>query len=211
MPITAQAKLLQFLDEGFFYPLGSEKPVHPDVRIIVASNVNFEESIEEGKFRKDLFYRISSFPLTVPPMRERTSDIECLSEFLIKKIEDEIGQQGYELSQTALQEMKKYQWPGNIRELHNRLQQGIVKAKIKGDCKIEFNDMLNEKESEKEDTQPLSFAGEKDKWEKQFIQEQLQANNWNVTRTAASLKMSRSHLNRLIKEYKLEKPQAGDS
>jgi Nif-specific regulatory protein len=207
MPVAAQAKLLQFLDEGFYYPLGSNTAVTPDVRIIVASNIDFAKQIEAGTFRKDLYYRISNFPIIVPPIRERTADIGSLADFFIRKIESEVGQGGFELSATALYEIKKYDWPGNIRELHNKLQQGLIKAKIAGQNLIEA-EYIFQKNSQLEPlaNQQISFAGEKDKWEKQFIQQQLENNTWNVTRTAAALKMSRSHLNRLIKEYQLIKP-----
>ena len=209
MPITAQAKLLQFLEEGFYYPLGSEKTVKPDVRIIVASNADFKKRIENGSFREDLYYRITNFPIIVPPLKERVSDIEPLVNYFTRDIAKKLNFEEYEFSDSCIDYMKAYKWPGNIRELQNKIQQGFIKAKIEKSATIKvshlFSDAGDHENIEKEKNE-ISFSEEKTKWEKHFIAEQLEKQSWNVTRTAAFLKMSRSHLNRLIKEYNIKKP-----
>ena len=208
MPLSAQAKLLQFLEDGYYYPLGSNKCIKPDVRVIVASNANFEKRIEQGEFREDLYYRIANFPIVVPPLRDRVSDIEELINFFAKEAREKLNFDQYKFSDSCIQYMKTYQWPGNIRELQNKIQQGLIKAKINSSKEVLTEHLFTDATVTKseETSGELTFSSEKNKWEKKFIDEQLVKNSWNVTRTAAALKMSRSHLNRLIKEYKLIKP-----
>lgn len=209
MPISTQAKLLQFLEEGFYYPLGSDKTVKPDVRVILASNADFKKRIETGAFREDLFHRIATFPIIVPPLRERVIDLKPLIDYFTVDLAKKLNFEDYEFSESCIHYMKSYEWPGNIRELQNKIQQGLIKAKIDRSTLIKtshlFNDSSNQVEFD-EDPGETSFSQEKTKWEKHFIAEQLGKHRWNVTRTAASLKMSRSHLNRLIKEYSIKKP-----
>ncbi|MCM8540003.1 MAG: sigma-54-dependent Fis family transcriptional regulator [Lentisphaeraceae bacterium] len=209
MPVSAQAKLLQFLEEGFYYPLGSNTKVEPNVRVIVASNANFQERIAEGSFREDLYYRIANFPIVVPPLRERISDLEDLIEYFVKATAEKLNLGEYSISDACINHMKFQEWPGNIRELQNKIQQGIIKAKISNSLVIEAShifDNLPPEQDKNDKVGEVSFSIEKTKWEKKFIEVQLVKNLWNVTRTAASLKMSRSHLNRLIREYSLKKP-----
>ncbi|MCM8525310.1 MAG: sigma-54 dependent transcriptional regulator [Lentisphaeraceae bacterium] len=209
MPVSAQAKLLQFLEEGFYYPLGSSKIVKPDVRVIVASNADFQERIEEGTFREDLYYRIANFPIVVPPLRERVSDIEALIEYFVKTTAENLNLGEYTFTESCVNHMKFHEWPGNIRELQNKIQQGIIKARVANSKTISTSfifDNVSAEQDMEEQQNDVSFSVEKTKWEKKFIAEQLGKNLWNVTRTAAALKMSRSHLNRLIREYNLQKP-----
>ena len=209
MPISAQAKLLQFLEEGFFFPLGSSKKVCPDVRVILASNADFKKRIADGTFREDLYYRIANFPINVPALRERKEDIPELAAFFIKSLTEKFKYDGFELTDEAMTRLKAYEWPGNIREIQNKLQQGLIKAKIEGTLLIKDSHLFPEGQSENaaSTADEVTFSNEKTKWEKQFISDQLDKNAWNVTRTAASLKMSRSHLNRLIKDYDLKKSE----
>ena len=105
-----------------------------------------------------------------------------------------------------MKSLRRFEWPGNIRELQNRLQQALVKAKIDGSLELQANYLLGDVDTAGS-LAPVTFSDEKDKWESHFIAEQLANNSWNITRTAAVLEMSRSHLNRLIKEYNIQKPK----
>ena len=197
------------MEEGFFFPLGSSKKVCPDVRVILASNADFKKRIADGTFREDLYYRIANFPINVPALRERKEDIPELAAFFIKSLTEKFKYDGFELTDEAMTRLKAYEWPGNIREIQNKLQQGLIKAKIEGTLLIKDSHLFPEGQSENavSSHDEITFSNEKTKWEKQFISDQLDKNAWNVTRTAASLKMSRSHLNRLIKDYDLKKSE----
>ena len=208
MPITAQAKLLQFLEEGYYFPLGSSKKVYPNIRIIFASNANFKKRIEEGTFREDLYYRIASFPINVPALRERKEDIPAIADSMVKKLCNQFNFNNFLLSEKAIEKLKYYSWPGNIRELQNKLQQGLIRAKMDGVTQIREDHLFSEAKNSVEcieNSNDLSFSNEKNKWEKQFISKQLDLHSWNITKTAASLKMSRSYLNKLVKDFKLKK------
>lgn len=204
MPISAQAKLLQFLEEGIFYPLGANAPVSPDVRIITAGNVDFHAAIQEKQFREDLYYRISTFPITVPPLRNRKSDIPDLASFFVSIFCQKFQTPLLDIEETLLKQLKNHDWPGNIRELENKIQQGIIRARFDNVNAIKISHIFSDKELTEE-----LFEGEgtyhqqKSFWEKSLILSNLKKNNWNVTKTATSLDISRSHLNNLIKSYNL--------
>ena len=113
------------------------------------------------------------------------------------------------LSEKAIEKLKYYSWPGNIRELQNTLQQGLIRAKMDGVTQIREDHLFSEAKNSVEcieNSNDLSFSNEKNKWEKQFISKQLDLHSWNITKTAASLKMSRSYLNKLVKDFQLKKP-----
>ncbi|NQZ56176.1 MAG: sigma-54-dependent Fis family transcriptional regulator, partial [Lentisphaeraceae bacterium] len=207
MPINAQAKFLQFLEEGFFYPLGSTTQLNPDVRIIVDANFDFIACIADKTFREDLYYRISNFPIHLPPLRHRSEDVFALAKFFINKYCEKYLLPVCELDPATLSKLSQHNWPGNIREFENCIQQGLVKAKIDGITVIKPEHILAGivQAGEKEVAYDGSFQEQKSKWEKIFISAQLNVHDWNVSRTAVALEMSRSHLNKLIKLYELER------
>ncbi len=131
LPMDAQAKLLRVLQEGEVDPIGSETVVKTDVRIIAATNRNLSKEVAEGRFREDLYYRIKVFPIDVIPLRERVGDIEPLVNHFIGKHVSRMGKQVMSASQTALDLLKSYSWPGNIRELENIVTRGLVYSNYK--------------------------------------------------------------------------------
>lgn len=204
LPINAQAKLLQFLEEGIFYPLGANSPVSPDVRIITAGNIDFLEAIQRKDFREDLYYRISTFPITVPPLRNRKSDIPALSTYFVEMFCKKFQTPSLSIESQLMQKLQNHNWPGNIRELENKIQQGIIRARFDNVETIKITHIFSDKELSEE-----LFEGEgtyhqqKGFWEKSLILSNLKKNRWNVTKTAGALDISRSHLNNLIKTYNL--------
>lgn len=126
IPVNLQAKLLRVLQEKEITRLGSSKPISVDVRIIAATNRNLSEMVAAGTFREDLLYRLSVVNIHLPPLRQRIGDLEILSKTLLKRIGDELGRPGLELSSAALQELKGQKWPGNIRQLKNALERAVV-------------------------------------------------------------------------------------
>ncbi len=128
MDVSLQAKLLRVLQQKNFERLGGTKTVDVDVRIIAASNMDLAELIKAKKFREDLYYRLSVFPVVIPPLRERVDDINDLSEFFIIKYCREMKKQLKSLTKEAVNLLSKYHWPGNVRELENTIERAIILA-----------------------------------------------------------------------------------
>jgi len=126
IPIAMQAKLLRVLQEGKFTRIGSTKEISGDVRILATTNRVVNEMVEEGKFRSDLFYRLNVFPIIVPPLRTRPEDIPLLVDHFIKKFQMKYGYDKKEVNKETLDELIRYSWPGNVRQLENLIERGIL-------------------------------------------------------------------------------------
>jgi formate hydrogenlyase transcriptional activator len=126
LPLETQVKLLRVLQEREFEPVGSNRSVRVDVRIIAATNRNLQESIRKGSFRSDLYYRLNVFPLEVPPLRERRSDISQLAMFFVSRYSRNLGKKIDGISETATERLNTYSWPGNIRELQNVIERALI-------------------------------------------------------------------------------------
>ncbi len=126
MPYHLQAKLLRVLQEKEFYPLGATKSIKIDVRIISATNKNIENFIKNNKFREDLYYRLSTIPIQIPPLRERKNDILPIAENILKNSIKEFGLEKKYLSEEAKNALLEYDWPGNIRELINIIKRAVI-------------------------------------------------------------------------------------
>lgn len=126
MEIALQAKLLRVLQEKKFERLGGTKTIDVDVRVIAASNMDLKKEIEKKEFREDLFYRLSVFPITIPPLRDRREDIPALADYFIEKFCREMNKNGKKLSPESLKIMDRYHWPGNVRELENIIERSII-------------------------------------------------------------------------------------
>ncbi len=124
-----QAKLLRIIEDGTFEPVGSDTTVKVDVRLIAATNVNLEEAIAAKRFRDDLFYRLNVFPITLPPLRERTEDIPLIAGRFLATLTRRTGRGPFKLSQEAIDFLMRQRWPGNIRELVNLLERATIVAK----------------------------------------------------------------------------------
>jgi formate hydrogenlyase transcriptional activator len=126
LPLDTQVKLLRVVQEQEFEPVGSGRTVHVDVRIIAASNRNLNEEVKSGRFRSDLFYRLNVLPLTVPPLRDRTSDIPTLVQFLLERFAKKCGKEIRGISHETMTHLLRYPWPGNVRELQNVIERGVA-------------------------------------------------------------------------------------
>jgi formate hydrogenlyase transcriptional activator len=129
LPLGTQVKLLRVLQEREFEPVGSNRPVRVDVRIIAATNRNLEESIRTGEFRSDLFYRLNVFPIDVPPLRERGSDISQLAMFFLARFSKKFGKDIQSMSRATVERLVNYSWPGNVRELQNIIERAVILSK----------------------------------------------------------------------------------
>ena len=185
MPYEAQTRLLRVIQEGEFNPVGGNEKIKTNVRIITATHRNLEELVEQGEFREDLFYRLNVFPINLPPLRLRSSDIDSLVHFFLNKSHKE-GLEKKLISDEAINELKKYKWPGNIRELENFIKRLVVLVPSK---KISNTDV----------TKNLSKTNT-------LISE----NNANKNLTNVSLGMSvEEHLKNFFKLHKGKLPSAG--
>jgi len=126
LPLETQVKLLRVLQEREFEPVGSNRSVHVDVRIIAATNRNLQESINSGSFRSDLYYRLNVVPLVVPPLRERQSDIPQLAMFFLSRYSRSLGKRMQGISAGTTERLRRYSWPGNIRELQNVIERALI-------------------------------------------------------------------------------------
>jgi PAS domain S-box-containing protein len=126
MPLEAQAKLLRVLQSGDFERVGSTKPRQTDVRVVAATNKDLKVEVREGRFRRDLYHRLSTFPLHMPPLRERREDIPLLTSFLITRKARQLGRTIKQIPKGAMERLMAYDWPGNVRELENVLERSII-------------------------------------------------------------------------------------
>ncbi len=124
--INVQAKLLRVLQEKEFYRVGSQKPIQADVRIIATSNRNIGKAIANGDFRDDLYYRLNVFPISIPPLRNRTGDIPVLAKYFVKRYTDRYNMEPKEISSELMEYFKEHEWKGNVRELDNMIHRGVI-------------------------------------------------------------------------------------
>jgi formate hydrogenlyase transcriptional activator len=126
LSLETQVKLLRVLQEHEFEPVGSSRTMRVDVRVIAATNRNLREAVEAGRFRSDLFYRLNVFPLELPPLRERRSDIPQLVAFCVSRFSKRFGKKIDGVSRESMENLVNYPWPGNIRELQNVIERAVV-------------------------------------------------------------------------------------
>ena len=128
LPLDLQASLLRFLQERVIYRVGGTRTIAVDARVIAATHVNLPQAVADGRFREDLYYRLSVFPIRVPPLRERKEDLAMLTDMIFHKYAEERSPQLKGVSKEALHAMAQYDWPGNVRELINRVRRAMVLA-----------------------------------------------------------------------------------
>jgi transcriptional regulator with GAF, ATPase, and Fis domain len=126
LPPELQSKLLRVIQDGEFERLGSPRTIKVDVRIIAASNRNLEEAIKNGTFREDLYYRLNVFPITMPPLRQRTEDIPLLVNHFVAKFNQKIGKRIETIPKKNLDTLQEYHWPGNVRELESVIERAVI-------------------------------------------------------------------------------------
>jgi len=206
LPAEVQAKLLRVLDHGRFYRVGSTEEVQVDVRIIAATHRNLKEMVEEGQFRQDLYYRLNTMVVHIPPLRERIDEIEPLCQRFLAKASQENGHGPKRLSEAASRLLHAYAWPGNIRELKNVIERAAALAEDDllrpEDLPPELGEVQPAPEVAPNDV--LSAAAELA--EKEKLAEVLAETRWNKSAAAKKLGKSISTVQRMVKKYRI-KPQ----
>lgn len=206
MPAEMQAKLLRVLQEGEVVPVGDHRPRRINTRIVSATNRNLEDEIREGRFREDLYYRLATFPVALPSLRERKDDIGGLAHHLLVRIGERYGRTPPSLAEDGLQLLEGYNWPGNVRELENELERAFALVGAAGRIGAEhFSNRLRAAGSGTGATvhTPLTTTDlrkARAQFEADFIHGVLKENDGNITHTAEALGLSRVGLQKKIKE-----------
>ncbi len=200
MPESMQVKLLRVLQEKKFYPLGGEKSVTVDVRIITATNRNLEEEVKNGNFRKDLFYRIHVIPVNLPPLRDRREDIPLLVDHFLKKFSEKMNKGTKEISMAAMQKLLNYSWPGNVRELENTIEYAVAMSTKD----IIDQDLILQANAPEEAEELQSFKDAKNLFEKNYISNILSLAEGNVSKAAKMAGKYRGDLYALMKKHDLD-------
>lgn len=199
MSLSAQNKLLRFLQEKQFYPVGSKRPVNVDVRVIVATNKELRQEVQHGRFRDDLFYRIHVIPIYLFPLRERKEDIPDLVEHFLNKFRKEMNKEVNGLSPEAMQRLMAYDWPGNIRELENTIEYAMAMAQ---EDIISEALILPDKTISIEPIIPLADA--KAEFERRYLTYLLGYTEGNVSKASKMAGKYRADFYNLLKKHNLK-------
>lgn len=208
MSLSAQAKVLRALQENKITRVGGDKDIDVNVRVICATNKDLLSEIDKGNFRLDLYHRLSVILIHIPSLNERLDDIPLLAEKFLKEVIEDNKLQPKSFTNEALEEMKKINWTGNIRELRNVVERLAILC----DQKITENDVRSYTNPSRglNTTSAIidqfsKFQDYKDFTEKIFIEEKLKKNGWNVAKTALEIDIQRSHLYNKIEKYGLRR------
>jgi DNA-binding NtrC family response regulator len=196
LSLAAQVKLLRFLQDKEYRPLGAARSLKADVRIIAAANVDPEEAVKTGKLRQDLYYRLNIIPLRLPPLRERREDIPLLARHFLAQYTAEFGSPVRGFSTAALQRLRQYDWPGNVRELENLVARAVALA----ESEVIESDDLNLPCATPADC-PSSFREAKAQFERAFIEDLLLTHQGNITRAAQTAHKNRRAFWELIRKH----------
>jgi len=200
---SVQIKLLHVVQERNFQRLGSTLTIQCNVRLVAATNKDLERAVKEGVFREDLYYRLNVFPVYMPPLRERRTDILLLAEYFLDKYARENKKIITRISTQAIDMLIQYHWPGNVRELQNCMERAVLicdDESIKG---IHLPPTLQVSDASKSSNLP-SLAGSVENFEKELIIESLKHHNGNQTKTAESLNTSLRIINYKIHQYNID-------
>jgi len=213
--VEIQAKLLRFIQEREFLPVGATEPRHVEVRLIFATNRDLERMVHEGAFREDLYYRLYVYPIHLPPLRERRQDVPLLASHLLGRVRERSGRHVTTISDAALHLLEQYDWPGNVRQLESvieraviscdgdvieprHLPRGVVKHGLVGEeiavprTNHEFLELKRRLRA-----QAVSEL------EREFVLEALQRNGWNVTRAAHEVGIQRPNFQALMRKHSI--------
>ncbi len=204
-----QVKLLRVLQERELRPLGGDRAIKVDVRVIVASNKDLQKAVERGEFRDDLFYRVHVIPIYLPPLRERREDIPLLADHFLKQFNKSVGKEIKGFTPSAIQRMMLYHWPGNIRELKNTIERAVV---LSMHDVIDVPDLIplasmQEAAASATTAAPglsVTYEDAKQDFEKSYLEHLLRQTQGNVTNAAKIADRYRGDLYRLMKKYGLK-------
>lgn len=201
LSLNMQTKLLRVLQEKTFERVGGSETIQSNFRLISATNADLKQEIEAGRFRLDLYYRLNILPIEIPPLRERRQDIPLLANYFIETISKEMGRKIDSIEVSVMQMLKKYSWPGNIRELRNIIERLVVMAQ---DGKISGDDLpleIQEIDSDMNRVFSEDLKGATQDFEKEYIMEIMRRNSWNVTKASREMNIARKTLYKKLNDY----------
>lgn len=204
IPLTTQVKLLRVLQEQTFERVGGSEPIQVDVRIVAATNRNLEELIEDGMFREDLYYRLNVVRINIPPLRKRKSDIPLLVDYFLKKYSAENKKKMVGISKEAMDLLMKYDYPGNVRELENVIEQSVVLSRSDLISVRDLPMTVRGMRSESKKTDPFgagTFIERVEAFEKALIDQALEQSQGVQTRAAKILGITERHLRYKLNKY----------
>ncbi len=216
LPLAIQGKLLRVLQSGEIQPVGADQIQHVNVRVIAATNRDLEQEVAKGRFRADLYHRLSVYPITVPPLRARRDDIPLLAGFFIEQVRKKLAIEQLTLDPKLVEALMVYDWPGNIRELEHVISRSALKAK-----QTQWRKQIIRIEPQHCDLQPaelapvikpsqpiksvegVSLKQASDDFQRQLIKQALEANELNWSAAARALQVDRANLVRLAKRLNI--------
>ena len=206
-----QAKLLRALQERTIERIGGREPISVDARFVAATNRDLAKEVTDGRFRNDLYYRIHVVSVTLPPLRERREDVKLLADEFLGRAAAQVGRPGLKLSRSALGTLERYSWPGNVRELENAIEHAVAlsdggviddkdlpEAIVAGGRTEALRDAVR--------TGQLGMEEATARFEHELIREALERNEWNQTRAAEQLGITRRVLKLKMDRYGLVEP-----
>jgi DNA-binding NtrC family response regulator len=199
--LQVQPKLLKVLEEKQFRRLGETRDRRVDIRLLAATHQDLPQLVREGKFRSDLYFRISTVQLRIPPLRERVEDIPLLAQDLLARFCSEVGREPVSISGAAMNVLKAHSWPGNIRELRNVLERAVLLSQRPS---LEVRDLHFDLVAVSHSGSDQSLTSN----ERQHIEQVLKSRHWDVRKAAQTLGVSKSSLYRKIKDFEIALPGA---
>jgi two-component system NtrC family response regulator len=195
LPASVQVKLLRFLQEKRFQRVGGRQEIHSDARVIAATNVNLQESVANGKFREDLYFRLAVVVVKVPSLRERGDDVSLMAKEFLRRYSAQHGKARLTFAPDALRALHLHPWPGNVRELQNRVQRSVIMADGKRvtACDMELTDALD-------GLPPQTLKEARESVERDLVQEALRRHGGKISSAALELGISRPTLYELMEK-----------
>ncbi len=218
LALEVQPKLLRFLEQSEIMPIGDTRPQRVDVRVVAATNADLEQRVAEGKFREDLYYRLSVIRIHVPPLRERREEIPHLATFFLREASERLGRPGVQLSAEVLDVFAQYWWPGNVRQLKNEIQRAVALSPASG--MVEASHLSPEigathipggiRPERRQHAQAQNLAGAVEHLEREIIQSALDRARGNISEAARALGVTRRGLYLKLRRLGLESPSESE-
>ena len=199
--MALQAKLLRFLQERTIERIGGRSEIPVDIRIVCATHQNLQQLIEEGTFREDLYYRLSEMTISIPPLRDRDGDAIVIATALAKRFSEQQHKKIKGFTKEAAQIIENYRWPGNIRELENKVKRAVIMA---DGVHINPEDLELENNIEEESAIPLNLKEVRESAETSAIKRALSYSNNNISKAAKLLGVTRPTLYTLFNKYNIQ-------
>lgn len=212
MSLDAQAKVLRALQESRIMRVGGDQSITVNVRVVAATNKDLLEAVDEHQFREDLYHRLSVIPIHVPPLRERRTDIPLIARYILEQVSRRNAMEGKTFSEGALERLQKLEWRGNVRELRNVVERLLILSEGKTITDEDVNRYVRPAGAGHDPVAGLidqydSFMDYRDMAEKLFIERKLDDHGWNVSQTAETIGIQRSHLYNKLSKYGIERDE----